>query len=233
MSIEQILLTTPFAHRGLWASGRTPENSLSAFDAACRGGYGVELDVQLSADGDPIVFHDEILERMTAESGLVEERTTEELTALRLLGSSDHIPTLAETLSMIAGRTPVLIELKTPRGQEGPLEKSVAQLLADYSGRSAILSFNFDALACFSKITTDVPTGLNRAEHPFEFGPEAPDFISVSVNLASDPSVQEWRQQVGLAIAWTVKSRSQFDSLKGSDRLSGLVDNVIFEGFDP
>ncbi len=80
------LLDAPIAHRGLWRTGAGPENSLAAFEAACRAGYGVELDVRLTADGEAVVFHDDALERMTASSGLVEERTADELAALRLLG---------------------------------------------------------------------------------------------------------------------------------------------------
>ena len=82
MSLPAALTGRPIAHRGLWRPGVRPENSLAAFHAACAAGYGIELDVQLTADGEAVVFHDASLDRMTTESGLVEERTAEALTRL-------------------------------------------------------------------------------------------------------------------------------------------------------
>src|SRR6185312_11488790 len=114
VSLPSAFLGAPIAHRGLWRSGGAPENSLAAFEAACRAGYGIELDVRLSADGEAMVFHDETLERLTASAGLVEEQTADELQALRLFGSCEVIPTLDEVLVLIDGRTPLLVELKTP-----------------------------------------------------------------------------------------------------------------------
>jgi glycerophosphoryl diester phosphodiesterase len=218
----------PIAHRGLWRSGGAPENSLAAFEAACRSGFGVELDVRLSADGEAMVFHDETLERLTASAGLVEEQTTDELQALRLLGSCETIPTLEEVLALIDGRTPLLVELKTPAGQEGLLERRVAELLAAYAGPVAVLSFNVEALAWLATHAPGLRRGLNAASPAQLGGAERAraDFLSVQLDLAGHDVVQGWRR-MGEALAWTC--RSPADLL----RVRPLVENLMFEGFSP
>jgi glycerophosphoryl diester phosphodiesterase len=226
VSLPAGLTGAPIAHRGLWRSGGAPENSLSAFEAACKAGYGVELDVRLSADGEVMVFHDETLERMTASSGMVEEQTADELRALRLLGSDQTIPTLDDVIRLIDGRVLVLVELKTPPGQEGLLESRVADLLARSPGAAAVLSFNAEALAWMWSHAPRISRGLN-AQTPEQLGKAAvtgADFLSVKLDLAPHPDVQAWRQ-TGKAIAWTARSPAD------RDRLKGLADNLMFEGF--
>src|SRR4051812_4313898 len=102
MKLPDALLTRPIAHRGLWAARGPPENSLAAFEAACRAGYGIELDVRLSADGEVMVFHDDTLERMAGQPGAVESMTTRQLGEARLAGGAEPIPTLAQTLEQTA-----------------------------------------------------------------------------------------------------------------------------------
>jgi glycerophosphoryl diester phosphodiesterase len=215
------------AHRGLWRTGGAPENSLAAFEAARMAGYGVELDVRLSADGEAIVFHDETLDRMTRESGVMEERTAEDLTGLRLLGSDQTIPTLEAALAVI-DNAPVLVELKTPPGQEGLLERRVAGLLVAHRGPIALLSFNPLALAWMAEYAPTLPRGLNAKSVDDLAGARIAraDFLSVSLELAAHPDVQDWCR-AGHAIAWT--SRSAADQA----RLAGLVDVLIFEGYRP
>ncbi|MGZ6049584.1 MAG: glycerophosphodiester phosphodiesterase family protein, partial [Phenylobacterium sp.] len=104
------LFAPAIAHRGLWRPDEAPENSLAAFQAACAAGYGIELDVQLSADGEAMVFHDEDLERMTGVPGRFSDRTTTELAELRLKGSDERIPTLRETLALVGHRAMVHVE---------------------------------------------------------------------------------------------------------------------------
>jgi glycerophosphoryl diester phosphodiesterase len=228
VSLPSAFQQRPIAHRGLWRSGGAPENSLAAFEAACRKGYGIELDVQLSADGEAMVFHDQTLERLTASAGLVEENTADELSALRLLGSDQTIPTLAEVLALIDGRVPVLVELKTPPGQEGLLERRVAELLETYSGPVAALSFNADALAWLAGHAPDISRGLNvaKAEQLADAERARADFLSVQLDLAEHLGVQTWRK-MGEAVAWTCRCRSDYERLKST------VENLMFEGFDP
>jgi glycerophosphoryl diester phosphodiesterase len=218
----------PIAHRGFWRSGGAPENSLAAFEAACRAGYGIELDVRLSADGEAMVFHDETLDRLTASAGLLEEQTADELQALRLLGSCEVIPTLEEVLAFIDGRTPLLVELKTPPGQEGLLERRVAELLGAYAGPVAALSFNADALAWLAAHAPAIRRGLNVASLDQLAAAERAraDFLSVQLALAGHDVVQGWRR-MGEALAWTCRTPADLA------RAAPLVENVMFEGFNP
>ncbi|HVY34394.1 MAG TPA: glycerophosphodiester phosphodiesterase family protein [Caulobacteraceae bacterium] len=230
MNLPAGLTGRPIAHRGLWRAGLRPENSLAAFEAACAGGYGIELDVRLTADGEPVVFHDEGLERLTAQSGLVEERTLEELFAITLFGGEHQtIPSLAQALELVAGRTVVLVELKTPAGQEGLLEAPVAAMLEAYDGPCAALSFNAAALGWLARHRPSIPRGLN-----INTAPDAPeielaraDFLSINKALSSNTYIQSWRSQGKPAITWTVRSPEEMAEA------TGLVDNIIFEGFAP
>ena len=125
-------LTTPLAHRGLHnRANRIIENSASAIRAAVAAGYGIEVDLQLSLDGVPMVFHDETLDRLTAEHGWVNTRTAAELAQITLTDSADIIPTLDHILTLIAGRVPLLIELK---------DQSL--IMADTDGRLSSLSMD-------------------------------------------------------------------------------------------
>ncbi len=228
MSLPVAFQGAPIAHRGLWRTGGPPENSLAAFEAACRAGYGVELDVRLSADGEAMVFHDDILERLTASAGLMEEQTADELKALRLLGSDQSIPTLAEVLALVGERTPVLIELKTPPGQEGLLERRVAEQLDAHPGPKAVLSFNADALAWLATHAPTLRRGLNAAtaDQLAAVDRAQADFLSVQLDLAGHDVVQGWRR-MGEALAWTCRSPADMA------RVWPLVENLMFEGFNP
>ena len=228
MSLPVAFMGAPIAHRGLWRSGGAPENSLAAFEAACKAGFGIELDVRLSADGEAMVFHDDTLERLTASAGLVEEQTADELQALRLLGSCETIPTLEEVLALIDGRAPLLVELKTPPGQEGLLERRVAEVLSDYAGPVAVLSFNVDALAWLAAHAPALRRGLNAAKADQLAGAERAqaDFLSVQLDLAGHDVVQGWRR-MGEALAWTCRSPADLA------RVRPLVENLMFEGFSP
>lgn len=135
------LIAKPFAHRGLHGAGIV-ENSRAAFEAAIRIGHGIELDVQASADGQAIVFHDYKLERLTGRDGLVVAHKASELARLRLLGTEETIPTLGEILTLIAGRAPLLIEVKTPERDVAGLSRSVAAALSFYAGPVGVMSFN-------------------------------------------------------------------------------------------
>ena len=109
--ISPELLGAQYAHRGLHNAERA-ENSISAFRHSVELGFGIELDVRLSKDGVLVVFHDDTLDRMTGLSGRVIDYTAEELSAMRLAGTEDGIPTFSEVLSLIGGRVPLLVEIK-------------------------------------------------------------------------------------------------------------------------
>jgi len=165
ISLPSSFLTIPIAHRGLHdaASGRV-ENSPSAITAAINSGYGIEIDVQLSKDGAAIVFHDYHLNRLTAHSGTVVEKSQRELSQVILAGSQDTIPTLNQMLALIAGQVPLLIEIKDQDGDlgnnVGELEAAVADALQSYKGHIAVMSFNPNAVAVFAKLQPQTPVGL-------------------------------------------------------------------------
>ena len=169
------LLRAPVAHRGLWGAGR-PENSLAAAHAAAAAGYGIEADLQISSDGRAMVFHDDRLGRVTPERGPVSERSAAELVAVPLNGSDETIPTLEALLEAVAGRVPLLLEVKDQDGALGPgvgaLEAATAQAVARYDGPVAWMSFNPHSVAALPR---DRPRGLVACAYARDEWPDLPD----------------------------------------------------------
>jgi glycerophosphoryl diester phosphodiesterase len=133
-------LICDYAHRGLHGNG-IPENSLAAFELACQDGYGIELDVQLSRDGEVMVFHDYTLVRMTGDGRKLCEVDAAELQGLALAGTDQFIPTLREVLALVDGRVPILVELKG-ESFDTALCPKVAEILKSYTGDYCVESFN-------------------------------------------------------------------------------------------
>lgn len=136
-----------FAHRGLFGQDQTlPENSLAAFEAAAAAGYGIELDVQLTRDGQAVVFHDGTLDRMTGSHGRLCERTYGELQQLRLKGTGHTIPLLSQALAAVNGRVPLIVEIKSEyrfsRRYIGELCAAVMAQLRAYGGDYCVESFD-------------------------------------------------------------------------------------------
>jgi len=149
-----------FAHRGLHGVG-SPENSPAAFAAAIERGFGIECDIQLSADGEAMVFHDWELDRLTGESGPVRSRRAAELGAIRLDGGVDTIPTLAQIVTLVAGRVPLMIEVKSRRETRiGPVCIAVNRALADYRGAHAVMSFDPRVAHWFYRHAPGIQRGL-------------------------------------------------------------------------
>ncbi|MFY8208129.1 MAG: glycerophosphodiester phosphodiesterase [Caulobacter sp.] len=237
------LFERPIAHRGLWTRDGAPENSLGAFQAACVHDYGIELDVQLTADGEAVVFHDERLERMTGVEGRVRDHTAAELGALALKGTDETIPTLAEALTVIGHRAMVHIELKTPFGEVGALEKRVSEILIDHNGPTAIIGFNPYSHAWFADHHPQILRGLDsyswNDEGARHVAPEIrkamaalehveiarPDFLALGLDMLPSPKANLYRAKGMPVIAWTVRTPAQWDAVKDH------CDNLIFEGF--
>ena len=242
-------LTRPIAHRGLHdTSGGRPENSRAAVKAAVERGYGIEIDVQITSDKRAAVFHDYALERMTGREGLVRERSMQELASIALRGSSESIPDLADVLGLVAGRVPLLIEIKDPDGTFGPdvgsLEGAVARTLAGYNGPAAVMSFNPHSVAAMQALAPGVPRGLvtcafREADWPI---PEArraelagiPDyeragasFISHDVRDLDCARVLDLRRSGAGILCWTVRSAEE------ECRARAIAANVTFEGYLP
>lgn len=213
------LTAQKYAHRGLWTEGpEAPEDSLAAFDAAVAAGYGVELDVHLSADGVPVVFHDVDLERMTGEPGSVAELTVAELQEHRLLGGDETIPTLEEALAVIDARVPLLVEIKN-EGEVGALEDAVAEVLSAYDGDVAVMSFNPYSLARVAEVAPEIVRGQLASRFKDEDLPwyqklllanmmmswtSKPDFIAYDIDALPCPgvTVQTWRGRP--ILGWTI-----------------------------
>lgn len=148
-----------YAHRGLWDEQK-PENSLAAFRAAAEAGFGIELDVQLSADGEVMVFHDYTLDRVCGVRGKVAERAAAELTHIPLNGvENECIPTFKAVLEAVGGRVPLLIELKGESGDTA-LVPRVLEILKGYGGPWCMESFNPLLLRAVKKQAPEVVIGL-------------------------------------------------------------------------
>lgn len=140
-----------YAHRGLHTKdGAIPENSLPAFAAAVDAGYGMELDVNLTADGHVVVFHDDSLQRMCATDKKINDCTLAELQTYHLGATQEKIPLFSEVLDLVQGRTPMIVELKSTRRKEELCQKT-AELLEQYQGDFCIESFNPAFVHWFAK----------------------------------------------------------------------------------
>ena len=222
-------LRLPIAHRALHdrSAGR-PENSPAAIRAAVAAGYGIEIDLQLSADGQAMVFHDETLDRLTAHAGPVAARTAGELGRIRLSGGTDTIPTLGRVLDLVAGRVPLLIEVKDQDGglgpDIGPLEAATAAALRGYAGPVAVMSFNPHSMAEMARLAPGVPRGLvTSAYDPADWSPVPPatcdrlrgipdhdrvgaSFVSHEASDLGRARVAELKARGAAILCWTIRS---------------------------
>ncbi|MGV8988097.1 MAG: glycerophosphodiester phosphodiesterase family protein [Cypionkella sp.] len=249
MPLPAVFLRTPVAHRALHdrTRGRI-ENSGSAIRAARAAGYGIEIDLQLSADGVAMVFHDEDLDRLTAEQGPLNARTAAELGRIVLNDSTDTIPTFAQVLALIGGAVPLLAELKdqtlTMSETDGRLEAVTAHELERYSGPAALMSFNPHCIAHMARLAPGVPRGLTTSAYDDDWAPlsaatrdrlrEIPDydrtrsgFISHEAKDLSRPRVAELKAQGAVILCWTIRSA------KAEAEARKIAQNITFEGYTP
>ncbi len=206
-----------YAHRGLHQEG-VPENSLAAAEGAIARGMGIECDIQRSRDDHPVVFHDWELGRLTGETGQTGEQAAEALEALRLLGTDQHPVRLATFLEQVAGRVPLLIEIKSLPGYDVEWTcASVAWLLDTYSGAAAVMSFDPSVPMWFVENAPDTPRGLvgtDSLQNGFEGvwrDPDAiaeaqPDFLAIDVRDLERPEAAAWRASGRPLLTWTVRS---------------------------
>ena len=241
------LTTSGFAHRGLHnAHAGIAENSLPSFEEAISHGYGIELDVHLSSDGIPVVFHDEDLARMTGAKGVVNDQSLAELKELRLIPSDAKIPTLREALDLIDGRAPVLVEIKNHAKPVGPLESAIYNDIQEYQGPLCVQSFNPMSLSWFLKRDPKILRGLIAYSFPVEEVPLRATTRFLLKNLLFTPlckphyiayrhediirhrlrRLHRLRARGTPILAWTILSQSE------ASLALHRVDNVIFEGFN-
>lgn len=242
------LTARPIAHRGLHdrAAG-VPENTAAAAEAAIAGGYAIECDVQLSADGEAMVFHDETLGRLTAAADAVGARPAAALAGLAVAGSAERIPTLPDFLARIGGRTPLVIEVKSRYTGDLRLAERVATLATAYDGPVALKSFDPHVVAALRTLAPELPRGIvaeTRQEGPayatlapslrralsdlLHFDETRPDFLSWRVDdLPCGPAFLCRLLGQRPVMTWTVRNPDQ------RRHAETHADQMVFEGFCP
>jgi glycerophosphoryl diester phosphodiesterase len=238
----------PFAHRGLHdAAIGVIENTAPAFAAAMAGGYGIETDLQISADGEAMVHHDDALGRLTEGSGRLADLNAADIKAVRFKGCDTHILTLGELCELVAGRATLLLELKSRFDSDLRLAKRAAELIARYSGRAAIMSFDPDLIEAVRIANPHLTRGIVAERHYSEpewgrlpparkqslawllHAPRSrPQFLAYSVrDLPAAPALLA-RAVFGLPLlTWTVRSEDN------RQRAARFADQIIFEGWRP
>lgn len=206
-----------YAHRGLHGAG-VPENSPAAFRAAIARGLGIECDVQRSRDGKAMVFHDWQLDRLTAESGEVSRLSAEQLGRIVLTGGLEPIPTLRQVLGEVAGRVPILIEIKSRRQDRiAALCLAVRRVLEGYAGRHAVMSFDPRVSRWYHRHSPHTVRGLvvsegedralsGKIRRRLALWHARPDFLAYDVRDLPSRFAAAQRAR-GLPVAtWTVRS---------------------------
>ena len=229
------LVGARFAHRGLHGAG-VPENSPAAFAGAIARGLGIECDVQKSSDGQAMVFHDFELDRLTAETGQVRDRSAEQLRRITLSGSSDAIPTLRQVLDQVAGQVPILIEVKTRAGRPvSALCLAVRRVLEGYLGPHAVMSFDPRVTRWFANHSPLTVRGLVVTEEEDKALPgrirrhswlwhAKPDFLAYDIrDLPSRFAASQRRRGIPVT-TWTVRSAEH------RERAADHADAPIAEG---
>ena len=230
------------AHRGLHENPALPENSIGAFQAAVDAGFGIELDVQLSNDGVPVVFHDQTLDRVCGISGSTRDYPFEKLATTPLFGQEGvGIPSFADVLKTVGGRVPLLVEIKGEDPDFISTCEKAAALLDAYEGEYWVESFNPHAIAWFKKHRPAVLRGqlaMAYARHDKYKGKPKyfvlqhfllnfrarPDFIAYRVGDADDRSLARLRRIYRVPVMlWTVKTPEDRAASAG-------FEGVIFEG---
>jgi len=226
------LIARPFAHRGLHRPG-LPENSRAAFEAAVAAGAGIELDVQASVDGEVFVIHDYELDRLTEGHGAVRTLGAAELKRIRLKESDETIPTLPEILALVAGRTPVLIEVKSPDRRVAAMSRAVHRALAGYQGAVAVMSFNPEVGRWFARHAPQLLRGLvvteagkkwrSMVERHFALWRARPDFLAYDIRDLPSHFAEAQRARGMPVLTWTCRS------LADRARAAEHANQIIYE----
>jgi glycerophosphoryl diester phosphodiesterase len=246
------LIARPIAHRGLHAAANgVIENTLAAAAAAIAGGFAIECDVQISRDGEVFVFHDETLDRLTDAKGLLGDRSAAEIAAARIAGSGEAPPTFAAFLGEVAGRAPIVCELKSRFDGDWRIAERVAPFAASYAGPLALKSFDPDLIAYIrlrwprlgpagrpcpvgvvAEASYDDPAwAFLTPEQKRDFADwqalmhREPDFLSFNVKDLPHKTPFFMKEFYGLPVmAWTVRSPADREAA------TKWADQTVFEG---
>jgi len=242
------LTAQPVAHRGLHdAASGAIENTASAFRAAIAGGFAIETDLQLSGDGEAMVHHDFALGRLTLGTRQLGAMTAAGLKEVPFRDTGDRMMTLGDMCDLVAGRTPMLVELKSRFAGDRRLVERTAQVLKSYSGPVAVMSFDPDFVEALRENAPGLPRGivaerlyvhqewkeLSAAKrrnlafllHSFR---SRPHFVAYQVKDLPSPGPFIARHVFGLPLlTWTVRNEED------RTRAGRWADQMIFEGFRP
>jgi glycerophosphoryl diester phosphodiesterase len=242
------LTARPIAHRGLHDKARgVIENTASAALAAIEARYAIECDVQVTADGEAVVFHDFTLDRLTNAKGRLDAMKAASLEAVAMRGTADRITRLGDWLGLIAGRSPVVIEIKSGFAGDLALTRRVVEVLEGYAGPFALKSFDPRVVKTLREIAPKVPRGIiamNAYEYTdyvsltavekhalanlLHFRQTKPDFLSWRVGDLPAAAPFLCRSELGLPVmAWTVRTQED------RELASAHADQMVFEGFRP
>ena len=246
--MREWLIARPVAHRGLHdAAAGIVENTPSAFAAAIAANYAIECDIQISADGEAMVFHDQTLERLTGGSGCVDAMPAAELKRVPFRNGGDRMITLRELCDLVADRAGLLVEIKSRFDGDLRLVTRAADVLAGYTGRVALMSFDPAPIAALRTLAPRLPRGIVAERHyaHAEWSPlpartkralayfqhalrSRPQFIAYSVKDLPSAIPRLARTMLRLPLlTWTV--RTDMDR----ERAARYADQMIFEGFRP
>ena len=229
----EALKALPFAHRGLHGGGLV-ENSRAAFAAAIAAGHGIELDVRVTRDGEAVVFHDATLDRLADGSGPMDGRTAAELQRIRLKGTDETIPDLAEILDLIGGRVPLLIEVKAPERTVAPICAAVLRALEGYEGPVGIMSFNPEIGRWFARRAPEILRGLvvteagkrwqGRVTRHLALWRSKADLLAYDIrDLPSSRFAARHRAKGLPVLTWTCRSDAERSAA------AALADQIIYE----
>jgi glycerophosphoryl diester phosphodiesterase len=235
--------TSYIAHRGYHSADfAVPENTMKAFDLAIQKGFAIEFDVNLMKDGTLVVFHDGNLERMTGKPGKLIDLDYTDVRKLRIHDTQETIPTLKQVLDFVAGRVPLLIELKN-HGENDKMCQNFMAIMDQYHGIWAVQSFHPFTVGWFKKHRPDVIRG-QIAEYFLQdedLKPSTkwllkrmafnllnkPDFINYGLKYLPNAYVDRVKRRKICVIAYCARTRKELDYCRT------YIDNAVFEFFDP
>ena len=242
------LTARPLAHRGLHDRARgIVENMPGAALAATDGNFGIECDIQLAADGEAMVHHDDALGRLTEGSGALLGMTSEQLRAVRFKDTPEKMMSLGDLCALVKGRVPIVIEVKSHFDGDRKLVRRMAEVLSTYPGPVAGMSFDPDQVQALRETMPELPRGIvaqrvySEADWPEATAAQRngmlhlrhafstrPHFVAYWVNDLPAPAPWIARHVFGLPLlTWTVRTPEQ------RERAARYADQMIFEGFRP
>jgi glycerophosphoryl diester phosphodiesterase len=248
VNVPQWLTARPVAHRGLHDAAKgIIENMPGAAEAAVSANFAIECDIQLTADGEAMVHHDDELGRLTEGSGALLAKTAAELKAVRFKATAERMMTLADLCTLVRGRVPLVIEVKSHFDGDRRLVTRMAEVLSSYDGPAVGMSFDPDQVMALRELIPSRPRGIvaerhyaaedwpaaspaqrREMKHLQHFFRTQPDFVAYWVNELPSPAPWIARNIFGRPLlTWTVRTPAQ------RARAARHADQMIFEGFRP